>query len=339
VLRALWLNQDDLIEAGLTDFDFVGRQLEAMFRLHAEGAFTQPPSLSLKRPERPHVADRIIAMAAHLGGDFDVEGMKWVASAHENPSRGLPRANAVLVLNDPETRVPLCIMEGTLISAVRTAVVQAIACRVLAREKPATLGLVGCGRIGGLILTVLRAWFPGLRRYSAFDTDANRLDAFRAHLAKQDVPVHKVARFEDALSDADIGIVATTAEEAYVPPDCFKNGSLFLNVSLMDPTFEFVLASDKIVVDDWIQSTHSNRVLGRMVKESRLTRNDLHAELGEILAGRKPGRESSDERIFWNPFGMAIEDLAVAAALYRRAEERGLGTPLSLRDGEWPVLF
>jgi ornithine cyclodeaminase len=339
VLKTLWLNQDDLIQAGLTDFDFVGRQLEAMFRLHADGAFTQPPSLSLKRPECPHVADRIIAMAAHLGGDFDVEGMKWIASAHENPSRGLPRANAVVVLNDPETRVPLCMMEGTLISAVRTAVVQGIACRVLGQKTPATAGLVGCGRIGGLILTVLRGWFPGLRRYVAYDSDPERLDAFQAHMAKQDVPVDKVARFEDALTDADFGIVATTAEEAYVPPDCFKKGALFLNVSLMDPTFDFVLASDKIVVDDWIQSTHSNRVLGRMVKESRLTRNELHAELGEILAGKKPGRETNDERIFWNPFGMAIEDLAVAAALYRRARERGLGTPLTLRNGDWPVLF
>jgi ornithine cyclodeaminase len=230
-------------------------------------------------------------------------------------------------------------MEGTLISAVRTAVVQGIACRILAREKPETVGLVGCGRIGGLILTVLRAWFPGVSQYAAFDSDPSRLDAFQAHMAKQDVAVAKVRRFEDALSEADIGIVATTAEEAYVPPECFKKGALFLNVSLMDPTFDFVLASDKIVVDDWIQSTHSNRVLGRMVKESRLTRDDLHAELGEILAARKPGRESNDERIFWNPFGMAIEDLAVAAALYRTAKERGLGAALTLRNGEWPVLF
>lgn len=339
MLSALWLNQDDLIKAGLTDFDFIGRQLQAMLHLHAEGAFTQPPSLSLKRPECPHVADRIIAMAAHLGGDFNVEGMKWVASAYQNPSRGLPRANAIVVLNDPETRAPLCMMDGTMISAVRTAVVQAIACRFLARKGPAAIGLVGCGRIGGLILTVLRAWFPSVRQYSAFDIDPNRVESFRAHMAKQDISVEKVGRFEDALSDADIGIVATTAEEAYVPPSCFKKGALFLNVSLMDPTFEFVLTADKIVVDDWIQSTHSNRVLGRMVKESRLSRNDLHAELGEIVAGRKPGRESDDERIFFNPFGMAIEDLAVGAALYRRAKENGLGTTLNLRNGEWPLLF
>ena len=335
----LWLSQDDLIEAGLTDFDFVGEQLEAMFRLHEQGAFTQPPSLFLKRPDCPHVADRIIGMSAHLGGDINIEGMKWIASAHENPSRGLPRANAIVVLNDPQTRVPLCMMEGTLISAMRTAVVQGLACRYLASSRAETVGLVGCGRIGGLVLLVLRKWFPGVRRYVAFDTDERRLDAFVAHMAKNDVPVETVTRFEEALGDADIGIVATTAEEAYVPPSCFKEGALFMNVSLMDPTYELVLAADKIVVDDWVQSVHSNRVLGRMVRESKLSRDGLHAELGEIISGKKPGRESDDERIFWNPFGLAIEDLAVATELYRRAKGRGLGTPLTLRSQEPSVLF
>ena len=335
----LWLSQDDLIEAGLTDYDLVGEQLEAMFRLHADGAYTAPPSSFLKRPDCPHVADRIIGMSAYLGGKFDIEGMKWIASAHKNPARGIPRANAIVVLNDPETRVPVCMMEGTLISAMRTAVVQGLACRYLASSAPKTVGLVGTGRIGGLTLLVLQAWFPTLERWVAFDTDSARLDAFSSHMARHDVPVKQAARFEDALADADIGIVATTADEAYVPASCFKPGSLFVNVSLMDPTYELVLAADKIVADDWLQSIHSNRVLGRMVRENLLSKDGLHAELGEIVAGRKPGRESEDERIFWNPFGLAIEDLAVATVLYQRAKERGLGTPLTLRTQDPSILF
>jgi ornithine cyclodeaminase len=337
--ETLLLTQDDLQKCGITDLDLVGASLEEMFRVHAEGDFTSPPSSFLKRPECPHVADRIIGLSAHLGGDFDVEGMKWIASAHKNPSRGLPRANAVIVLNDSETRMPIAIMEGGLISAMRTAVVQGIAARYLARPDANSVGLVGAGRIGSLILYVLRQWFPDLTTYRVFDLDQKRGEAFASHMEKYNVDVELTATFEKALAPADISIAATTAEQAYVPPDCFKQGSLFMNVSLMDPTFEMVQLADKIVVDDWIQCTHSDRVLARMNKQGLLQRNDLHAELGEIVRGDKPGRQSEEERIFWNPFGLAIEDLAVATAMYRSAQSLGVGRPINLVDNEWDVLF
>jgi ornithine cyclodeaminase len=340
MLETLMLGESELIRCGASDVNFVGATLEAMFVLHAKGAYTQPASVFLKRPECPHVADRIIAMPAYLGGDFGMEGMKWIASAANNPARGLPRANAVIVLNDAETRLPLCIMEGSLISAMRTAVVSGLACKYLGRKDARTVGLVGCGRIGGLTLHVIRQWYPDIKQYLIYDSSPERAAKFKAHLAKIGIPgVEICASFADALTDADFGIVSTTAEEAYVPPSCFKKGSLFLNVSLMDPTYELVKAADKILVDDWVQSVHSNRVLGRMFKAGMITEASIHATLGEVIAGKKPGRENPDERIFWNPMGMAIEDVAVASALYRKAVAAGLGTPFKLRDEEWDVLF
>ena len=106
----LLLTHRDLLTCGAADLDLVAAALEEMFRIHDAGQFTAPPSSFLKRPERPHVADRFIGLSANLGGSFDVEGIKWIGSAHENPSRGLPRANAVIVLNDADTRLPLAIM-------------------------------------------------------------------------------------------------------------------------------------------------------------------------------------------------------------------------------------
>jgi ornithine cyclodeaminase len=335
----LLLTQGDLLDCGIDNIDAVGESLEAMFVAHAKGEFTSPPSSFLKRPECPHVADRIIGLSAYLGGSFDIEGIKWIASAYKNPEHGLPRANAVIVLNDADTRLPVAIMEGALISAVRTAVVQGIAARHLARPVSKEVGLVGAGRIGALILHVLHHWFPHIERYRAFDLSAERAQKFAAHMDKLGVGVEIVHRFEDALAPADIGIAATTASQAYVPADCFKTGSLFMNVSLMDPTYEYVLAADKIVVDDWIQCTHSDRVLARMNNAGLLSRANIHGELGEIVNGTLPARESGAERIFWNPFGLAIEDLAVALAMYKRAIELDLGTPIELVDREWDVLF
>ena len=335
----LLLTQRDLLACGAADFELAAAALEEMFRIHAAGEFTAPPSSFLKRPERPHVADRFIGLSAHLGGSFDVEGIKWIGSAHQNPNRGLPRANAVIVLNDAETRLPLAIMEGGLISALRTAVVQGLAARRLARPEAESVGVVGAGRISALTLHVLHSWFPALSRFCCFDLDPSRANRFAEHMQQLGVAVEVVDRYEDAVAEADIAVAATTAKEAYVAPECFREGSLFLNVSLMDPTFAFVQRADKIVVDDWAQCIHSDRVLARMHREGLLKREQVHAEFGEIIAGTLPGREQDAERIFFNPFGLAIEDLAVATALYRRATKLGIGQSIDLVDEEWDVLF
>ena len=100
-----------------------------------------------------------------------------------------------------------------------------------------------------------------------------------------------------------------------------------------------IIYKDKIVVDDWEQCIHSDRVLARMHRAGLVDRESVHAEFGEIITGKKLGREHADERIFFNPFGLAIEDLAVAKVVYDRAVKAGLGTPIHLVDKEWDVLF
>ena len=202
-----------------------------------------------------------------------------------------------------------------------------------------SIGLVGAGRIGALTLWALSQWFPNVTVFRAYDQNNARLDAFVSHMARQGIGIEACPGFREALSDADIGVVATTESEPYVTEAEFKRGSLFMNVSLMDPTFELVSAADKIVVDDWHQSVHSDRVLARMHREGLVTREGIHGEFGEVVAGRIPGREHPDERIFWNPFGLAIEDIAVASAIYEEALLKGLGQPLQLVDQEWDVLF
>lgn len=334
-----FLTQRDLIALGVADVDWVGDILEQVFILHHKGEFTAPPSSFLKRPECPHVADRIIGLSAHVGAPFHMEGLKWIASAHENPAHGLPRANAVIVLNDPTHRQPVAIMEGGLISAMRTAVVQGLAARLLARSDAQTVGLVGAGRIGALTLWVIHHWFPEISDYRVYDHSSERLSAFASHMQGLGITVNPVVCFEEALSEADIGIAATTASEPYVTEDEFKAGALFMNVSLMDPTFDMVLAADKIVVDDWEQCVHSDRVLARMHRQGVLDRGGIHGELGEVVSGQIPARQSPEERIFWNPFGLAIEDIGLASALYERAVQQGVGESLQLVDQEWDVLF
>ena len=201
------------------------------------------------------------------------------------------------------------------------------------------LGLVGAGRIGALSVWAICQWFPDLRDIRVYDLSEERADACCQHLQGLGLGATAVSSFEAALAPADIALTATTAYDAWATPVCFKSGSLFLNVSLMDPLFETVSLADKIVVDDWEQCIHSDRVIARMHRANLLNRESIHAEFGEIITGKKPGREHPDERIFFNPFGLAIEDLAVAKVVYERALEANLGTSISLVDKEWDVLF
>ena len=199
--------------------------------------------------------------------------------------------------------------------------------------------MVGAGRIGALSVWAIGQWFPDLRDIRVYDLSKARAEACCEHLQNLGFAATAVSSFEAALAPADIALTATTAYDPWATPACFKLGALFLNVSLMDPVFDTVSLADKIVVDDWEQCVHSDRVLARMHRAGLVDRESIHAEFGEIITGKKLGREHADERIFFNPFGLAIEDLAVAKVVYDRAIEAGLGTPIRLVDKEWDVLF
>jgi len=207
----LLLTHRDLLACGAADLDIVAAALEEMFRIHAAGQFTAPPSSFLKRPERPHVADRFIGLSAHLGGSFDVEGIKWIGSAHENPSRGLPRANAVIVLNDADTRLPLAIMEGGLISALRTAVVQGLAARRLARSLTVCIALA---------MPISNHANPVRRLLAAVTLQAVR-DIFDPPATLSPLDYELARRFlfderlEQDLTDAGIEIPLTTIRKTY----------------------------------------------------------------------------------------------------------------------------
>src|SRR5215218_4198068 len=330
----LYLNRRDVRAAmGASIRPYVEALREAL-ALHDAGATAQPLKPYLKWRENGHIADRIIAMPGYVGGPNEMAGIKWIGSKHDNPSaRGIPRASAVIVLNDPETHFPIAIMEGGEISGMRTAGVTVLAAEYLARPGFQSVALVGCGFIGRLHALGLLESFPAIERISLYDHDrraARTLAAELDELGREGLAVTVCETAEEAVCRGELVVPCTVTARPYIELDWLMPGAFVSNISIMDVKPEVYLGVDKLIVDDWEQANRERKTINQLVLAGKLRQSDLHAELGDVVRGHKPGRESADERILLNPMGMAIEDVACAAAVYRTAREQGAGTWLTL---------
>lgn len=328
-----YLSRADIAALGGDHSDLYMHAIEAGFRSHASGDFVQPLKPYLRSPRTRHIADRIIAMPAWIGGDQPVAGLKWIGSKHDNPAkRGIERASAVIVLNDPETNYPMAILEGALLSAMRTAAVTGVATRQLARRGFEEAAIIGCGPIGERQAQMLLEQFPDVKALRLFDLDETAANVLAARLRRRfdAFAVTIVPSAEAAVRDCPVVITCTVTDRPYLAFDWLSKGTFLANVSIMDVERDVFLKVDKVVVDDWVQSNREKKIINLMVEAGEFSREQLHAELGEIIVGSRPGRETEDEIILLNPMGMAIDDIVCAQAILRRAEERNVGTVLPL---------
>lgn len=332
--KMLYLSRADVSRLSGASTRLYVDAVDKALRLHAERKFVQPLKPYLRwRGEQNHVADRIIAMPAYLGGDRPAAGIKWIGSKHDNPAaRGIERASALLVLNDTDSHYPIAILEGALISSYRTAAVTTVAARYLARQGFEDLTCLGCGPIGRTQVEMVLEHFPAVRRVHLYDVNRAAAGRYADYLASQprrpEVVVAESA--EAAVRTGELVITATVVDKPYLPHEWLSKGTFLSNVSIMDVHKEVFLKADKVVVDDWDQCNREKKVINQLVEEGRFSREKLHAELGEIVAGARPGRENDREIILLNPMGMAVEDIACAQAVYQAAVVAGAGTWLPL---------
>lgn len=300
---------------------------------HARGDYVQPLKPYLRWSGADHIADRIIAMPCYLGGEQPVAGLKWVGSRQHNPTRfGLERASAVIVLNDAQTNYPIAILEGGLISGMRTAAITAVATRHLARTDFTDVACIGCGPIARMQMQTLLEQFPAIARIHLFDLSDGAANTLAGILAESfpDAEFLSADSAESAVRAADVVVTCTVTDSPYLAYDWLKSGVFISNVSIMDVHKNVYEKADKVVVDDWDQSNREKKIINQLVLEGRFSRERLHAELGEIVIGERPGRENDDEIILLNPMGMALDDIICARHFYRLAHERGIGTQLPL---------
>ena len=302
--------------------------VEATYRLHGRGQSVNPPSYFLRFPDRPSA--RIIALPASLGGEVNVDGLKWISSFPENVAAGVPRASAVLILNDHDTGYPFACLESSIISASRTAASAALAADWLSRERqrPSRIGFVGVGLIARYISTYLAGTGWSFDEIALHDLSAASTAGFQQHLDRSGtgarVTVHDSP--EQVIRSSDLVVFATVAGRPHVhDPAWFEHAPLVLHVSLRDLAPEVLLAATNIVddVDHCLKADTSPHLAEQLTGG----REFLAGTLDDVMAGRLT--VPPDRTVVFSPFGLGVLDLAVGKFVY---DELARGGELQVVD-------
>jgi ornithine cyclodeaminase/alanine dehydrogenase-like protein (mu-crystallin family) len=320
--RLLYLSRSDVESVGL-DMGTVIRLLEEAFIEKGEGRVEMPPKPGIHT--RPDAF--IHAMPAYIPA-LESAGIKWVSGYPANQAVGLPYISGLLVLNDAETGIPTAVMDCTWITAVRTGGATGLGAKYLARPDSRTAGILACGVQGRTNLEALAHLFE-LTRVYAYDTIPGSRDRFVAEMSERlDLDIVPVDTPRDAVVDSDLIVTSgpilhhpdPTIPAGWVRPGSFASAVDFDSYWTGAALAEF----DKITTDDHEQFAYY-REQGYFQATPTPT-----ADLGEIVTRARPAREREDERIIAINLGLALDDMAVAPELARRAQEAGIGTWLPL---------
>ncbi len=296
--------------------------VEAAYRLHSAGHSVNPPSYFLRFPDRP--SSRIIALPASIGGPTPVDGLKWISSFPENVAAGIPRASAVLILNDPRTGYPFACLESSIISATRTAALAASAAGWLSRgrPRPASLGFFGAGLIARYVHTFLAATGWSFDHIGVHDLSADSAAGFCGYLERSGAggrtTVHDSP--EGLIRSSDLVVFATVASRPHVTdPSWFEHGPVVLHVSLRDLGVDVVLGSTTIVDD--VEHCLKADTSPHLAEQRTGNRDFVHGTLDDVMAGRVT--VPPDRPVVFSPFGLGVLDLQVGRYVYDEVVRSG----------------
>jgi ornithine cyclodeaminase/alanine dehydrogenase len=320
--QILYLSQADVAKVNL-DMATVIKLLDTAFREKGAGKVEMPP-----KPGIHTMPDAFIhAMPAFIPA-LQSAGIKWVSGYPENQKRGLPYITGLLILNDVETGIPYSVMDCAWITAYRTGAASALAARYLARPASKTAGILACGVQGRTNLEALKVLFP-IERVYAYDIHPEQQQRYVEEMStKLNVEVISVKEPKQAVIESDLVVTSgpilkhptPTIQKDWLQPGAFGSAVDFDSYW----TAGALSQMDRISTDDHAQFQYYKSI-GYFQ-----TTPDPYADLGEIVAGLKPGRENPKERTLAINLGLAMDDMAVAPEVYRRAKGLGIGTWLTL---------
>lgn len=319
----LYLSRQDVEKVAL-DLPTIIALLEQAFREKGAGKVELPAKLGIHT--RPNAFTH--AMPAYIPA-LHSAGIKWVSGYPENPQRGLPYISGLLILNDEETGIPYAVMDCTWITAYRTGGASALSAKYLARPESQTLGILGCGVQGRTHTEAMTILFP-IERVYAYDILPQAQEKFLAEMSQKFPAIEFIAAHhpKEAVMQSDIVVTAgpilkdptPTIEKDWLQPGAFASAVDFDSYWKGEALFQV----DKLTTDDLAQMEYY-RSLGYFKETPQ-----PYADLGELVCGLKPGRQTPDERTMAMNLGLAMDDMAVAPTIYQRAKEMGIGALLPL---------
>jgi 2,3-diaminopropionate biosynthesis protein SbnB len=320
----LYLNEKYLREVGI-DWEQLVDVIERAVRCLGNKDFAQPIKPYLRYRD---LKNRIIAMPAFIGGEFDMAGIKWIASFPDNIRQGIPRAHSVVILNKAGTGQPVAIIDTALLSILRTAAVTGLMIRYFNKVRPlkeVNLGIIGWGPIGQNHLRMVMDLY-GDKITRIFLYDLRPIDKSAIDFAPRDKIV-VTGNWEQAYVDADVFITATVSKASYIDKEP-KKGSLQLNVSLRDYKTDILeYVKNSIIVDDWEEVCREKTDIEMMHLEKGLEKKDTKSII-DMVVGNCMADYPAQVPIMFNPMGMAVFDIAVGTYYFREAQRKGIGQEL-----------
>lgn len=318
----LYLSRKDVEAVGLSMAAIIDA-LEGMFKEKGEGRVEMPP--------KPGIHTRtdafIHAMPAYIPS-LQSAGVKWVSGYPDNQKKKLPYISGLLILNDPDNGIPICVMDATWITAQRTGAATAVAAKYLARKDSSSVGILACGVQGRSNLEALSCVFE-LEKVKAFDIRPEVAEKFARQMADVvEVEIEVVDHPKEAVVGLDL--VVTSGPILKNPEPVIEAGWLAEGSFASPVDFDSYWKGDalqqaeKLATDDISQMGYYRRA--GYFKDTP----QPYADLGEIAAGKKPGRENANERTICINLGLALDDMATAILIYRKARDQGVGTQLPL---------
>ncbi|MFB7115047.1 2,3-diaminopropionate biosynthesis protein SbnB [Streptomyces sp. NPDC056190] len=298
---------------------------------HDLGDSVNPNSHFLRFPDKPD--SRIIALPAYLGGRHSVAGIKWIASFPANIEHSVPRASAVLLLNDYETGYPFACLEAAQISAARTAASAVLAAETFTGGRSARrLLVIGAGIIARNILEFFadRDW--QIDEVLVHDQDPRYAESLTAYVSDTlGRPARSAPARDEAIAEADLVVLATTAAEPYLTrPSTFTSGQVVLNISLRDIGPDIIAGSYNFLDD--IDHCLTANTSPHLAEQKFGHRDFVNGTLADVIRGRR--RVLRDQPVIFSPFGLGVLDLAVGAFVYSEAREEKETTAIEDFFGE-----
>jgi N-[(2S)-2-amino-2-carboxyethyl]-L-glutamate dehydrogenase len=332
-IRFTWLSQEDLLEAGCLDFRLAIGAASSALLAHRNGDVLFPDKIVQIFDQETQ--ERINCLPATLLLE-KVCGVKWVSVFPPNvPRFGLQNLTALFILSEIEKGFPVAVLEGTLASNIRVGAMGALAAEHFARRDARVIGFIGSGEQAKMHLLAMKTVRPTLTECRVAARTAEEEQQFVRELAPLVPDMELVATGTDrarAMQGADILVTATSAQAPLLEAGWMQPGAFYSHVGGWEDEYAVARQCQKIVCDDWETVKHRTQTLSRMYKDGELADTDIHGNLDEVVAGDKPGRETEDERVYFNAVGLAFVDVAIALAMYRRAVDAGKGRELTMQE-------
>ena len=364
----LFLSEEDMIKAGEKDMPACIETMEEVVKCLNAGDYvmggenhnSHGSQVSFPKespfPNMPlDTGDdrRFMAMPAYIGGSIDLMGMKWYGSNSDNRKIGLPRSILTVMLNDKTTGAPLALMSANILSAMRTGAIPGVGAKYLARKDSTVCGICGPGVMGKTSLEAILCVCPGIKEIKVKGRGQKSLDAFIEY-AKEKYPniptIRAVDTIEELIRDTDVVSFANSGNTdpstyPFVKKEWIKPGATIIGLSCFDMDSD-EMAECKLIVDNtalyeaWAEefpypSFGANNIIGSkftdMIHDGIIAKEDMY-DLGDIIFGKRPGRESDDQIMIFSVGGMPVEDVAWGKRCYEKALELGIGTSLRLWD-------